>query len=620
MLTEAEAVKLAKEIFDDPQFTEFRTERQTSDQIIDQERTANIPDFYEDSGIEEYRSFEAKYASNLDLQELSTANPVFEIRSRAIEASRRDGAQNFENFISRWWVVENDLFEPPFLLVCSDQDTRGIGCYRLDLRSGLTEDGKYDIWPAKPPMDGETPKAYSKAVDEYKLRTPTPFTLEAVDILCCAWMSDADGVAYFVEKSERPINLVLQTYRLTMGRDGRIYQLGQGQPVERADTDPKTLTFTELCTRDHIYHIIKQPKANSGGKQQSDVIGMWPNPFGGVRYVLAPARVRNRAEITKRFRPLIEEALDIAKLDTDFGTMRKYAAYRAGYPVEDLVHSADKSPYLDPETGKARIYIHPMKPVDYDLPAGTELKPRLGAGIDLDKAMAYVELLRQRYGRQDVIAGATAGEREAAWSLAVRGEQAKHVIDPALRGQKVALKEIARLIAHCIKFSIKEPVLIWAVVKDDLGREKPKQIKCRPEDIEEDFDIDVDMNYRSTAIQIAQKESLRRDRIEGQISEYRYQEEAIGLDDPSQEQSIIAVERLEKATDAMALWEVIDAVITAVSAEVGAPPPDPMKIAALRGAVFGVATPQEAQARRPASPVRATGMEAPPTPEGQRLL
>ena len=613
MLSEAKARKLADEIFNQSEFSAFQTKITEYDALINREHKPTIPDFYEGAGIDPYYSYEAQYAYNLATQELLSAKPVLEVRSRALQADRRDGAQHFEDYGNRQFVLWRRVVPAAYDLTSGDQAGRGAGIYRLDLRSyAILRGGEtmHDVWPKRPARNGQELKEYETEVNAYKLRTPTPFVLERVDPLCCAWERDADGICTFVEKSKRQVNAVTEAYGLGMGRDGKFYQLGPARPDET--TGRKTVEFIELCTRDAIYHFVGEGK-------DRQLLGSYPNPFGAVRYVLALARIGIGPEAKKLYLPLIEPSLALADLDTDFGTALKYAAYRAGYPIQDLVNKETGAAWVSPGTNKARIYVHPMKPIEYDLPEGTEFKDRFETGTDLEKLMQRLDMMKQRYGLQDVLAGGSAGEREPAWSLALRGQSAQRPIDPAIRGQKVAIEEIFSQVAHCIKFWIKEPVLVWSIVKDELGREQRKQVKVSPEDIEEDFDLDVDMGYRNKAIQLAEKEGARRDRIEGQISEYRYQEEFVGLADPGTEQALIAVEKLDAATDAMALWETIEATLVVVSQEVGAPPPDPAKIAALRAATFQVAEPQAAEKRRPASQEH-TSEEAPPTPIRQQVM
>jgi hypothetical protein len=621
-LTEGEVKKLVDEIYESTEFREFRTSRTGFDEIRNQQQTIPLPDIYKNAFVPFYHSYEAQHAYNVQMQEMRHAAPVYSMFSRAIESERQKGAQSFEHFMNRqriiWW--ENLCYE----LTGSDQITKGAGMYRLGLRTESVEvEGtkEYRAWADKPAQgEGQDTKAWAKGVDEYKLRKPTPFVLEAVSIMACAVFEDADGVAYVVEKSKRPVNAVLATYGWGV-RDGRLCQLGAAVPPDfQMDPKLKYVDFAELCTRDTIYHLIQDPGSRDKNTKYQ-LVGQYPNPFGAVRYILAPGVVRNEIAFGDKYVPLIEGSLKVAEDRSYFGTLRKFAAACAALPFMDVVTEAEGVMWTDPKTGQPMtIKLDPFKPTEYQLPPGTKLQERYQrVATDMDRFEAIITQDLQRYGPSEVLTGGSAGEREPAWGLALRGEKAEHGIEPVLNGQKKALKEIAREVAWCVKNYLKEDVLIWTVVSDRFGEPQREQIRIRPDDIEEDFDIDMDMGYKNTALELANRESLRRGKIEGDISRRRFQEDGYGVADTIAEDRQIDLETLDKMMRPITLDQAVQAGIFKLREELGLPPATPeqieqYKIMAFQAAGIAVATPQRA-----ATPVHTTA-EAPPTPAGERVL
>ena len=173
--------EIAEKLWNEPQFHAFRTDRELWDKIRNCEEAVPIPDPYKNTKVEEYRSYEAQYDHKIKMQEMARARPVYQIHSRSLRTERRAGAQRFEQYANQQLLIWKDVADSAYLLTSSDQVGRGLAIYHLSLRTEpkTLEDGttKYDVWASRPTRDGQTAKAYSQAVDEYKLRSPTPFVL-----------------------------------------------------------------------------------------------------------------------------------------------------------------------------------------------------------------------------------------------------------------------------------------------------------------------------------------------------------------------------------------------------------------------------------------------------------
>lgn len=602
-MNEAEVRKIARELYDQADFDAWRSDREKWDTILEGADKVDKPEFYSDTGISDYHSYAARQALNVVVQELGRANPRLSTFSRSVDPKRTKGAQNFESLFNQQWSVWNEGAGAPYPLTCSDQGARGLAIYKLSLRSTV-KDGKNVVWADRP----------SKDIDAYKLRTPTPFVLERIDPLTLAWFEDADGLAVCVEQSKRPLNPILETYELALRHD-RFEALGEGRRIEGGDV-PKSVTFVEVCTRDTIYHLVQQVQSR-GNESKHLIVGSYPNPFGAVRYSFAPAFIEGSSEVSKRFRPLIEGALKLTPLKSMFGTARKHAAVLAAYKQFDIVQDKDGLPYINPRTGEPMtITISPYEPDKFVLPPGCHREPREATNVDLDKMQAFVEDELRQVMPPDVLTGGTEGERQPAWSLAVSAKRAEYRIDPGIRGQQGAIKEIARQVAWCIKNWLKEPVLIWAMVTDELDQPKPEQVKVSPEDIEEDFLLDVDMRYQSLDYSMAQLELLRRGWQEGHVSERQLMEEGYQQDNPEMTWRQVDADKLRTA---MRNWRVFKAMQLAIGKErekQGQPPLSPEEEAAMEQAAVGQ---ERAEERRPASPVRATGLEPGTMPSRQRI-
>jgi len=604
-MNEAEIKKIAREMYDQADFAAWRTDREKWDSILEGADKIDKPEFYSDTGISDYHSFAARHALNVVVQELGRANPRLSTFSRSVDPERTKGAQNFESFFNQQWSVWNEGMNAPYPLTCSDQGCRGLGTYKLSLRSAV-KDGKNIVWADRPSGNG-------KELDAYKLRQPTPFVLERIDPLTLAWFEDADGMAVCVEQSKRPLNPVLEMYGLAL-RNDRFEALGEGRRIEGADP-PKSVTFVEVCTRDTIYHLVEQAKSR-GNESKHLIVGSYPNPFGAVRYSFAPAFIEGSSEVSKRFRPLIEGALKLTPLKSMFGTARKHAAVLAAYKTFDIVQDKDGLPYLDQQGNPMSITIAPYEPDRFVLPPGCHREPREATNVDLDKMQAFVEDELRQVMPPDVLSGGTEGERQPAWSLAVSAKRAEYRIDPGIRGQQGAIKEIARMVGWAIKNWLKEPVLIWTMVTDDMGKTKPEQVKVSPDDIEEDFLLDVDMRYQSLDYSMAQLELLRRGWQEGHVSERQLMEEGYQQDNPEMTWRQVDADRLRTA---MRNWRVFKAMKIAIGDErqaQGQPPLSPEEEAAMEQAAVGG---ERAEERRAASPVRATGLESGTMPSRQRI-
>jgi hypothetical protein len=619
MLNDKEVSDLIAETYQG--FAGFRARCAERDAIRNGTQTIPLPDLYKTAFVPVHHSYEGQHAHNVQMQEFRRAKPVYAIYSRAIESERQKGAQSFEHYMNRQLIIW--LEAPVLQLTGSDQVCRGAGMYKLDLRTVplQTEKGtEYIVWADRPSRDGQTAEKWAKEIDAYKLRVPTPFILEAVDIRACAWDEGRDSrVVRVVEKSQRKVLDIATTYGWE-ARDGRLRYLGPAMPENyQADPRHKTVEFAEVCTADMIYHVIADVGAR--GKDASHrIVGQYPNPFGVCRYVLAPAIVRNEVKPEDRYVPLIEGSLKVAEERSYFGTLRKFAAACGALPIMDVVTEVDGQAYIDPKSGKPMtIVIEPFKPVEYQLPPGTKLQPRYHDIVaEMDRYDALLQQDLVRYGPSEVLTGGSAGEREPAWSLALRGEKAEGGIAPAIEGQRQALREIARQTAWCVKNYLKEDVLIWTVVTDEFGRPQRQQVRVRPDDIEEDFDIDVDMGYKNTALQLTNRESLRRGRFDGDVSRRRLQEDGYGVVDPAAEDMQIDLERVDSVLSKIMLWPTIQAAIVLAREKLGLPPASPDEIAAMQATVFGT-EPEMAAPRRPAAALHTTE-EAPPTPLRQRVM
>jgi hypothetical protein len=621
--TESEIKKLVDETYDSQEFQNFRKTRKDMDDVRNGAQTIPLPDLYKNQFVPMYYAYEAQHASNIHHQEMRHARPVYSIYSRAIEQERQKGAQSFEHYMNRQLIIWRDIPDSPYDLTSSDQINRGAGMYKLGLRTEAVETDagrKYVVWGGKPSKDGQITKDWARAVDEYKLRSPTPFVLEAVSILACALFEDADGVAYAVEKSLRPVNAILAAYGWTV-KDGKLYQLGAAIPPDY-QPDPKTrhVSFIEVCTRDTIFHLLEEPAPRTKADKYK-VVGQYPNPFGAVRYVMAPGIVRSESAFGDRYVPLIEPALKVAEDRSYFGTLRKFAAALAALPFMDVVTEAESVLWTNPKTGlPMTIHLDPFKPMEYQLPAGTKLQERYQrVTTEMDRFEGIIQQDLQRYGPSEVLTGGSAGEREPAWALSLRGEKAERGIEPALDGQKKALREIARQVAWCVKNHLKEDVLIWTTVNDEFGRPNRQQVRVRPADIEEDFDIDLDMGYKNTGLQLANRESLRRGKEDGDVSRRRLQEEGYDVTDPVAEDMQIEIERIDRIMSGITLGETVKAATIKFRAERGLPDPSPQELETIQAIALQMSGVKVVEERRPASPVR-TPAEAPPTPAGQRIL
>jgi len=616
MLNDKEASELITELYNG--FGGFRSACDDNDKIRKGKQAIPLPELYKDEFVPLHHSYEGQHAYNVLMQERARANPVYSIYSRAIQSERQEGAQNFEHYMNRQLVI---WFETPiFDLTGADQIGRGAGMYKLDLRTAPTENGKYDVWPDKPSKNGQEPKDWAKEVDGYKLRTPTPFVLEAVDIRAVAWERGRDErVVSAAEKSKRKVLNIAQLYGWEV-RNGRIAQLGPALPEGYAvDPNHKSVEFAELCTADRIYHVI----ANVGdqGGPSHRIVGSYPNPFGACRYILAPGLVRQETLPEERYIPLIEGALKVADERSYFGTMRKFAAAINALPIPDILTDENGVVQYDTKTGKpVTIKLGVFTPSEYQIPPGSKIQPRFqGVVTEMDRYDAMLQQELQRYGPSEVLTGGSAGEREAAWALALRGEKAEGGIAPVIEGQRKALREIARQTAWCVKNYLKEDVLIWTVLTDEFGKQNREQVRVKPDDIEEDFDIDVDMGYKNTALQLANRGSLREGWVDGNISRRRVQEEGWNVSDAAAEDRQIELEKIEEVLKQIVLWPAIQAAVPAAREALGLPPAPPEEIAAMQAAVFGLETQPQPGKREAAGGVHTTG-EAAPTPIRQRIL
>ena len=95
---------------------------------------------------------------------MGRAEPAYETRSRSLKADRREGAQSFEHFINRQWVIWNE--HPCYILVAADQASRGLGAYKLDLRSYPGQD-KQVIWPKRPEQGNKAVSDFAKEVGSH---------------------------------------------------------------------------------------------------------------------------------------------------------------------------------------------------------------------------------------------------------------------------------------------------------------------------------------------------------------------------------------------------------------------------------------------------------------------
>jgi len=487
-----EYLKEAQGLYDE--FARFQTTRKRWRAVVDKNYTVDLGPEYASFPERQYDE-EPGWQLGQYISALNNMSVAFNCKSRSGKAQAE--AQDFEAFLNRLaftYLLDREARQLVIAHIAGD----GVGLARMDISH---------TWDGMPKLaDFPDARKAKEAKEEFKLSTDPPFSLTWVDPMAAAWLEDNKGLALLVHIGERPVSDILDTY----GDAAQFLKVGH-TVAEGDSTFRKKAKIWEIATRDTVRHYVINP-FKTGTKNSPELMGEYPNPFGPYGpYILFPGLMRRGTDPDVKYRPVIEQALELAPFISLVQTLRLLAARITGAPVYDIVYDDTGQPYLDSETAQPMtFYLDPLRSSPIPLPPGGRLLARsIQAGIDLDKAERALRDLQERYGPRPTLTGTPPEPRVPAYSYIQAGQVAIDQLSPIVQSLEAGFLQFGRGVAYSIKHHIKEPVLLSVIGKSKDGRElEPKIVQADPDKIGE-YDLTVKVKVSKEPSKLALLQALQ---------------------------------------------------------------------------------------------------------------
>lgn len=487
-----EYLKEAQGLYDE--FAGFRATRTRWRNTVDKKYLINLGPDYADFPERQYDE-EPGWQLGQYVSALNNMSVSFTCKSRSGKAQVE--AQDFESFLNRL-AFTHLLDREARQLIISHIAGDGVGLARMDITH---------TWEGMPKLaDFPDARKAKEAKEEFKLSTDPPFSLTWVDPMAAAWLEDNKGLALLVHIGERPVSDILDTY----GDAAQFLKVGH-TVAEGDSTFRKKAKIWEIATRDTVRHYVVDP-FKTGAKNKPELMGEYPNPFGAYGpYILFPGLMRRGTNPDVKYRPVIEQSLELAPFVSLVQTLRLLAARITGAPVWDVVYDDTGQPYLDPDTSQPMtFYLKPLESSALPLPPGARLVDRsVKAGIDLDKAERALRDLQERYGPSPTLIGRPPEPRVPAYSTTQSAQVAIDQLSPIVQSLEGGFLQFGRGVGYSIKHHIKESVPLFVIGKSKDGREiEPKVVQADPEKIGE-YDLTVKIRTSKEPSKLALLQALQ---------------------------------------------------------------------------------------------------------------
>ena len=529
-------------------FQGFRDSRDEYQSFIDGTDTILLGNPYHDVGIR-HHSVRPAFERDQYTAILDTAGVTFAFEARTDDTKDIEGASKSEEWANAAIPILRAGKTDPLRLSRSRRAGIGVDVWKLDLRNQWFTD-----------------------------KIGLPFIWSSLDPRLCAFFEDQEGFQLMVEQSVRPINPILNAFRMRYD-EGSFTQLGEGEPVEtHAANYLKTVKFTQVSTPETIMFFVEEQGVR-GGTRPAKHIATYPNPWGKVPYVIVPALLTsNTTDLATRYQALIHNTVKVAKYENFMNSLLFLAARLTAAPIYDLVAKGTQALHYDEEAGgPIKIQVDGDKPVKYEMPENTELKQRtIQMGVDARVMIEMLAVEADRVGFPTGLLGASPEPRTPAYALAERAGQASVFIDPAVRAEEAALLQLWELMAGCIKNYIKTDIPILTRVEDETGKAKSETLHLSAEDIGEP-DVRVHSAPVITSLDMAQKEVDRKDVAEGHMSQRIYMTKG-GTKDVDKELRQIGDEKLMTMLDPSTYAHAIQVINAKAQKALGSPTPVPENV------------------------------------------
>ncbi len=565
-----------KKLYDS--FSTFRSDRNDWQALIDGTDVIDLGKMYHDTGLR-YHSPRARHEWNQYTAILDTASVTYAFESRTDEADDKESAQTAEHWFNAYIQLARGGKIDPLRLCRSYRAAKGVGILKLDF------DGPW-----------------------LQNKQGVPFILSCVDPNTCAWFEDDKEVPLFVEHSERALNPVLKAFNLGY-ETGTFYTLGSGQPVESSPEGYlETVTVTQVSTPETVSFWARGKAKRGESQQPTQHLRTFPNPWGGVPYIIIPALITaNATDLSKRFQPLIYNTLEMVRYENHMKSLLFLAARLTAAPIYDVVTETGE-PFMDPETGAPMVIeVDPGHPMKYLLPPGAKLVQReIKMGVDNHIMLEVIRAEQDRVGFPTGLLGDAPQPRTPAFAYAQAQGAASVFIDPATRAEAAGLLQLQELVGNCIKNYIgsRGPVEIRVRSEDESG--EAKTLSIGPDDIGE-HDVRVQVDVPITSLEMARKELDRKDMNEGTLSPDTYMKNG-GITDVDRENRLINDADLRRELRPSTRAHAIQIINERVQRELGSPMPVPEN-------ATGLEQPPAQGRTRPAQQVRPAGLEPNPAEE-----
>jgi len=565
-LTASQVVEIARSLYDDPTFSEWREALDSREALLHRRDPVNISGINEK--LEENNS-DLEFHSSMFTNHLQAASFNIEVAARSPKAVDVAAAQRAENF---FFALFHEM---------TRRRRTGLAAYRraLDQMASLAcgilnlsfSNEVLGALFSKVEDLGDTAamrKALERAFGEGF--TENPFVLDCPTLRTVAW---EDNFTIVCEVGEKSVSHLLMAY--PDNEDLRRWLTSATLPEGESWRTQQAQVY-HLETEDYIYDVVGRGGDGFGVQTR-------PNLAGKPWYTLIPGNETAAVRMKERYKPLIGPIYPIVQKLNIFDTLINSGALQTGRNMWqqvsqnrassddfiDIMNQATEAPVVEVNMSEQML---PKPPKGYHwVPVAIPSQDQLLAARDNKKR----ELLEK--GFPAVLNPNQPLEATSGYDRSRQMEAAATFLDPPLSNGAEAWRELFIIAGNVIQ-ELGMPITIpmWNTAEGKAHRTRDV-ISVKPEDFR-DQDISISFQSIPETVRHAKKESDLRLLQAGLKSRTSFMREH--NDDPLAEEERIAHDALRSVTMQQAvvvyqqlLQEQAPAIVSEIAAQEGLPLP-----------------------------------------------
>jgi hypothetical protein len=567
---EQDVLELVHSIINDNPFIERDAEYQQRRLLLQCQRPVKIPGVTVDAqgkdlGVLQFRSPEIAQDANAYKNTILASRVKINVAAIKDGPKAEDAARRQESFFYRHYYRWRD--QRVFDSALFDMAALGVGWLHLMINT--------ELLPLVPDYEkGMKVTDYLEnakgQLDEFTSGEEKDlFVLEHADPSTMRWTPDRSVI---VQAAVVPINQLAQLY----ARRGKKLEYDDKTGVASVTTlDPgenpmfpmtywaRTATLYTVETEDYCYHVMMKRGQTSKDSPVGNVIGVYKNFFGKPAYVPVVGEQTSSPHPLHQYLPLLH-----GKYQTvPYKNILLTATLAGGVDASQTRYTLEPLPGFDASQASGDIAVTLTAEGVIVPPAGYRMVAvNMPIGQDLGKAMATIQQI-DTFGYPKMMRPEEASGM-AGYAIAREQDTVAALMNPPIDHFAAALEDVFGMIGHAVK-EIGVPITVRNVATkptENMPANVIREVTLKPEDLDDDTDIQIDFNSISIFTRIAMQEEALKMQQADQFTETQMQMDVMGVDDMEAWRYQRALDKVKKAAEDRAV-AAVNATIDKVGAQ-----------------------------------------------------